>query len=281
MASAIASGTARHDDATLATSDGCHHCGESLPPQPSRLELDGAWRAFCCDGCAAAARWIGEASLGDYYRLRSERGGRVGDDPVDLAVWDRDELLAEHARDVDGGREITLLTDGMRCAACAWLIDRVLAREPGVLEAGANAMTGRIRIAWDPAATPLSGPLRRLVALGYRPCLARGEAIERERRRQRNRDLVRIGIAGLGSMQAMMLAGSLYLDTTGSMPLPTRDFFRWLTFLAATPVVFYAGWPFIAGAWRELRHRQLGMDTLIAGSTLLAYFASVVETIRG
>ena len=281
MASAIASGTARHDDAMLAATDGCHHCGESLPPHPTRLELDGTSRAFCCDGCAAAARWIGEADLGDYYRLRSERGGRVGDDPVDLAVWDRDELLAEHARDIDGGREITLLTDGMRCAACAWLIDRVLAREPGVLEAGANAMTGRIRIAWDPAATPLSGPLRRLVALGYRPYLARGEAIERERRRQRNRDLVRIGIAGLGSMQAMMLAGSLYLDTTGSMPVPTRDFFRWLTFLASTPVVFYAGWPFIAGAWRELRHRQLGMDTLIAGSTLLAYFASVVETIRG
>src|SRR5699024_11201513 len=87
--------------------------------------------------------------------------------------------------------------------------------------------------------------------------------------------------AGLGSMQAMMLAGSLYLDTTGSMPVPTRDFFRWLTFLAATPVVFFAGWPFITGAWRELRNRQLGMDTLIASSTLLAYFASVYGTVRG
>ncbi len=281
MAAALSPGRARPTDALLADSGGCHHCGEVLPASPARVELDGASRLFCCDGCAAAAQWIREADLGDYYQLRSQHAGRVGTDPVDLAVWDRDELLAEHAHDVPGGREITLLTDGMRCAACAWLIDRALTREPGIMEAGANAVTGRIRITWDPAETSLSRPLQRLVALGYRPYLASGEARERENRRQRNRDLIRIGIAGLGSMQAMMLAGSLYLDTTGSMPIPTRDFFRWLTFLAATPVVFYAGWPFLIGAWRELRHRQLGMDTLIAGSTLLAYFASVVGTIRG
>ena len=281
MAAVLSPGQTRRDDALLADTGGCHHCGEVLPASPSCVELDGASRRFCCDGCAAAAHWIREADLGDYYQLRSQHAARVDTDPVDLAVWDRDELLAEHAHDIPGGREITLLTDGMRCAACAWLIDRVLAREPGVLEAGANAVTGRIRVAWNPAETALSQPLQRLVALGYRPYLASGEAREREHRRQRNRDLIRIGIAGLGSMQAMMLAGSLYLDTTGSMPVPTRDFFRWLTFLASTPVVFYAGWPFIAGAWRELRHRQLGMDTLIAGSTLLAYFASVVGTIRG
>jgi Cu2+-exporting ATPase len=54
-----------------------------------------------------------------------------------------------------------------------------------------------------------------------------------------------------------------------------------VTFLVSTPVVFYAGWPFLSGSWRELRERRLGMDTLIATSTLLAYFASLVETIRG
>ncbi len=281
MTVALTSGVPPRTDALLGDTGGCHHCGEALPAHPARVELDGMPRAFCCDGCAAAAQWIREADLGDYYRLRSEHAGRVDPDPVDLAVWDRDELLGEHAHDIDGGREITLLTDGMRCAACAWLIDRVLAREPGVLEAGANAVTGRIRLAWDPQLTTLSRPLQRLVTLGYRPYLASGEARESAKRRQRNRDLIRVGVAGMGAMQAMMLAGSLYLDTNGSMPLPTRDFFRWLTFLVSTPVVFYAGWPFITGAWRELRHRQLGMDTLIAGSTLLAYFASVVGTIRG
>jgi len=45
--------------------------------------------------------------------------------------------------------------------------------------------------------------------------------------------------------------------------------------------VFYSGWPFLAGMAREWRGRRIGMDTLVAGSTLLAYGASLVETIRG
>ena len=264
---------------------GCFHCGEALPEPPARLVLDGEPREFCCSGCAAAAQWIRDARLDDYYRLRSQPASRVGTDNPDLAAWDREELLAGHARDVmlggTRGREITVLSDGMHCAACAWLIDRALQRDPGVLETSANAVTGRIRIAWDPQRAPLSRLLARLAALGYRPYLAAGEERERERRRERNRALLRIGLAGLGAMQAMMFAEALYLDTSGSMPLPTRDFFRWITFMVSTPVVFWAGWPFIAGAWRELRLRRPGMDTLVAGSTLLAYFASVAGTVRG
>ena len=265
-----------------AASDGrCFHCDEALAAAPVRLRVDGAERGFCCDGCAAAAQWIRDAALDDYYRLRSAPAARVSTDAADLALWDREEVLAEHASAIAGGRELTLVTDGMRCAACAWLVDRALAREPGVLEVSANAVTGRIRIAWDPARTPLSAPLRRLLALGYRPYLATGEARERAQRRDRNRWLLRLGVAGLGAMQAMMFAEALYLDTAGEMSHPMRDFLRWVTFLVSTPVVFYAGWPFLSGAWRELRRRRAGMDTLVAASTLLAYVASLVETVRG
>ncbi len=259
----------------------CFHCAEPLPPNAVSVVAAGAGRDYCCAGCAAAAEWIAHAKLDDYYQLRSQPAARVGTDPVDLTAWDREDVLADHAREVDGGREIVLLTDGMRCAACAWLIDRALSREPGVAEVCANAVTGRIRINWQPQRTPLSAVLRVLVSLGFRPYLASGEGRERERRAARNRDLLRLGLAGLGAMQAMMFAEALYLDTGGQMPLPTRDFFRWITFLVSTPVVFYAGWPFLLGAWRELHHRRLGMDTLVATSTLLAYCASVVETVRG
>ncbi|UNK58404.1 cadmium-translocating P-type ATPase [Pseudoxanthomonas daejeonensis] len=267
--------------ASVAVAGTCHHCGEALPTHACVQELDGQARAFCCQGCAAAAEWIARAELDGYYRLRNANAGRVGDELPDLSVWDRSDVQAEHSRVVEGGREITVLTDGMRCAACAWLIDRAMAREPGVTDATANAVTGRIRITWDPARTTLSAPLQRLAMLGYRPYLAGSEALERERVRDRRRWLLRLGIAGLGTLQAMMLAEALYLDFDNTMPVPTRDFFRWLTFLLSTPVVFYSGWPFIAGAMRELRERRLGMDVLVAGSALLAYFASLFETIRG
>ena len=265
----------------MRASSTCYHCGEPVIGEPIPGLAADADHEFCCNGCAAAAAWIGEAALGDYYRLRSANGGRVGIELPDFAAWDREAVLAEHSREVDGGREITVLTDTMRCAACAWLIDRALRREPGVLDAVANAITGRVMIRWDPQRTAVSTLMARLAALGYRPWLATGEAREQAQRRERRRWLLRIGVAGLGAMQAMMFAEALYFDTRGEMAIATRDFFRWITFLVSTPVVFYSGWPFLEGMARELRGRRLGMDTLIAGSTLLAYFASLVETLRG
>lgn len=259
----------------------CFHCGEALPSQPVMVRLDGAQRHMCCSGCAAAATWIRDAGLADYYRLRTADGGKADEVALDFSAWDREDLLAEHSRSVGGVREITVLVEGIRCAACAWLIGRALGDMAGVIEAEPNAVTGRLHLRWDPQATPLSRVLDRLARLGYRPHLATGEAAEAARTAER-RDLIkRMAVAGIGTLQAMMFAEALYLDFSNTMPEATRDFFRWLTFLVSTPVVFYAGKPFISGMINELKLRRFGMDTLIASSVLIAYLASLVETLRG
>ncbi len=259
----------------------CFHCGEALGADAVVSRIDGAAHDFCCRGCAGAAEWIATAGLADYYRLRQAEAARVDAADDDLSLWDRPEVQAEHVRRLPEGSQITVLTDGMRCAACAWLIDRALRRRAGVREVVANAVTGRIRITWDAAAARLSEVLGDLSALGYRVHLSPGQAREDARRRERRIAILRLGVAGLGAMQAMMFAEALYLDTAREMSIPMRDFLRWVAFLLSTPVVFYSGWPFLAGMWNELRLRRFGMDTLVATSVLLAYFASLFETIRG
>ena len=261
--------------------EACFHCGEVLPANPAQGSVHGRVERFCCAGCASAAMWITGAGLGDYYQLRTASAGRVGTEPTDLDAWDREDVIAQYVRNVPGGREIVLATDGMHCAACAWLIDRALSREPGVGEVSANAVTGRIRLVWNPARNRLSAILARLQSLGYRPYLAGSLDTERARRREYYRWVLRLGLAGIVAVQTMMFTEALYLDTSGQMPLATRDFFRWLAFLLATPVVFYAGFPFLAGAWREMSHRTAGMNTLVAASILLAWAGSTVETLRG
>lgn len=46
-------------------------------------------------------------------------------------------------------------------------------------------------------------------------------------------------------------------------------------FILATPVVFYSGWMFMAGAVRALKSRTLDMSVLIATGVLAAYLASI------
>ena len=84
--------------AELAIGEGhCFHCAEALPAQPVRVEVDGEPRAFCCDGCSAAAVWIREARLTDYYQLRREAADRVGNAAGDHEAAPR-QRLAAHAK---------------------------------------------------------------------------------------------------------------------------------------------------------------------------------------
>ena len=260
----------------------CYHCGDPLPATPLRARINDVEHLMCCSGCASAAQWIAGSGLGDYYRLREGDSVRVQEAPPDLSVWDRDDVQAEHVRTTtDGGCEITLVVEGMHCAACAWLIDRAMRRQDGIEDVSANAVTGRVELRWQAGLTRLSTLLDRLHRLGYRPYLASGDELERGRRLARRRLLLRLGVAGLGAMQVMMFSEALYLDTANEMPTATRDFFRWIAVLVSTPVVFFSGWPFIAGLWREVSLRRLGMDTLIGGSILLAWSASLLQTLRG
>jgi Cu+-exporting ATPase len=52
-----------------------------------------------------------------------------------------------------------------------------------------------------------------------------------------------------------------------------------LLLIIATPVQFWAGWQFYAGAWGGLKHRTTNMNTLIAIGTSVAYLFSLAVTV--
>jgi len=260
---------------THATATTCFHCGESLAAD--RIDVDG--HLYCCSGCAAAQRFIRDNGLDDYYRLRTQPGSRPT--PTSLVAFDDPDILAHYSITTDQGHTIDVAVDGMHCAACAWLIGESLRRCSGVVDAHANFVAGRAHVVWSQDMSPLSTILGHIERLGYRVSLAGTAAQQSGRTRERRTQLLRIGIAGLATMQAMMFSEALYLDTAGEMAIATRDLFRWLTMLTASPVLLFAAWPFWRGAMNEWRLRRFGMDTLSSVSILLAFGASVFETLRG
>ena len=54
------------------------------------------------------------------------------------------------------------------------------------------------------------------------------------------------------------------------------DISRWTQFILSTPVVLWAGWPFLVRGWQSIRNRALNMFTLIAIGVGAAYFFSAV-----
>lgn len=268
------------------TSPTCWHCGEPLPAADApQACIGGAFHAVCCNGCRAAAEWIDQLGLADYYRLRSApavRAAEVEQSARDAATWARPELARHVLRKLDTDHsEAIMLVEGLRCAACVWLIERMLGALPGVTTVQVNAAARRARIVWDDSLCSLPRILDAFARAGYRALPLDAAAIDDARKRESRAALKRLVVAGFGAMQAMMYASGLYLGTFDATDASTRDLLRWFGLLVATPVVFYAARPFFSGAMRSLAARQLGMDVPVALAIALIYGASLVESIRG
>lgn len=54
---------------------------------------------------------------------------------------------------------------------------------------------------------------------------------------------------------------------------------HWMQFILSTPVVFFAGWPFLEKSWRSIVNRSLNMFTLIALGIGTAYFYSALAVL--
>ncbi len=217
-----------------------------------------------------AAAIIRGAGLERYYTERSEFAPRpVGDKSLD---WSAVAVTSTP----EGQCEARLVVDGLRCASCVWVTERVLERTPGVARATVSYATGRAILRWNPGQTDLSTLARRIAALGYRP-----RPLGAERAPDRSL-MTRMGVATIAALAIMGLYEGLYAGWWyGSMDPRYAALFRWLSLAFATPVTFWCAEPFFTGAWGALRHRVLHMDLPIALGVAILYVHGLVETLRG
>ena len=200
----------------------CYHCGEPLAAAATiRATLAGSTHGFCCTGCKAAAEWLHQSGLADYYDLRSVPTARV-DLLLQFGDWDSSSFRRMYVRESDGISECDLSIAHVRCAACAWLIERVAGRLPGVESILVDPATTSARLRFDPAQTSLGAIATHLSSIGYPPSVVHDAPAAASGRRA---SLKRLAVAGLGAMQAMMFTEALYWGE-GTLDVGTRDFFR-------------------------------------------------------
>jgi Cu2+-exporting ATPase len=255
----------------------CDHCLIEFPEREAvRDEIRGGPKVFCCHGCQGVYRLINDEGLDDFYRRRKGWApGPVTAAPVDVSAF------TGSLRPAGGEVETDIVLDGIRCASCVWLNEKVLARTPGVTFARVNYATHRARLRWDPERTGLADILNRITAIGYTPKPFIARAFEEEQRRASRDLLTRFGTAAFLSMQLMIFSAALYAGYFQGIEPGLKDLFHWIELALTTPVVFYAGWPFLAGAARGIRNIAFNMDVLIAGGAGSAYVYSIHQMFAG
>ena len=258
----------------------CDHCLLEFPEREAvRETVDGVERVFCCTGCQGIHRLIREEGLGAFYEGRRwEEGGVAATPGAPLEV----EAFRAAVREAKGGlEEIDVYVEGIRCASCVWLNERLLSRTPGVAFARVNYATHRARIRWDPSRAGLEAVLGRIRAAGYLP-KPYGETEGQAAQRRETRDLlVRLGTAGFLSSQLMVTSIALYAGYFEGIDASTRRLLEWVSLGLTLPVYLYAGAPFLRNTVKSLRHGRFNMDALIALGSGAALVYSVWQMFRG
>jgi Cu2+-exporting ATPase len=259
----------------------CFHCGLPVPPQATfRAVVADAERDFCCLGCESVCQAIYAAGLEGFYQ-RTPEGTLLAPPPAppkDLEIYDIEEVQEEFV-DIKSGqrgeiRSIHLLVEGIHCAACLWLIERSLQPINGVLKASVNLSGKRLHLEWDNERIHLSNILQKLASIGYAALPFDPEAAEGEIKKQNRAMLFRMAFSGFTMMNLLWISIALY---SGADRGEFRQMFQWIGFALATPTLFYAGWPFLKGAYTGLRSRHLGMDLPIAiGASITWAYSSYI-----
>jgi len=182
---------------------------------------------------------------------------------------------------------VSFPVEGMTCASCVNRITRFLQKVDGVEDANVNLASESATVRYDPSQVAVRDLAAAVDAAGYVARLEQAASGDDER------DLVQVSEArtdrdAAGARHVAALQRRVVVATLLTIPLllglarmtiaPVLPAFLTdplFQLILATPVQFWAGWQFYAGAVKALRHRAADMNTLIAVGTSAAYAYSV------
>ncbi|MFI5357727.1 MAG: heavy metal translocating P-type ATPase metal-binding domain-containing protein, partial [Opitutales bacterium] len=254
-----------------AVSPVCRHCGAPLPDETARTT------GFCCAGCAYVHRLVHEHGLGGYYRIKDTVTA-----PVDSTVFHSRDFAwlatlqqeAEHTAGPATARG-RLGIQGISCAGCVWLIEKLFHQQPGAREIVVNPQLGQMELGWRAGEFSAADFAQKLHAFNYLvgpPDRDQGEA--------ESRALVRrIGLCAAFALNIMLFTLPAYFGMT-------RDFeyarlFGLLALTFATLSLLVGGGYFVQRAWQGIRHGILHLDLPISLGIVGAYLGSLYGWITG
>jgi Cu2+-exporting ATPase len=264
----------------------CFHCGLPVPRGVDiTVEINAKPQPMCCHGCEAVAQAIVDSGMESYYSYRTENAPRAREVvPAfldQLKAYDNPAVQKRFVHEQDELSEVSLILEGIVCAACVWLNERHLQALPGVVDVNINYSNHRALVRWDNSKISLSEILESISRIGY---LAHPYDPDRQQRiieKERKQQLRRLGLAGVLGMQVMILAVALYTGEWWGMDEAFRGFFRWTSLLMTIPVLVFASRVFFTSALRDLKQKRAGMDVPVSLGIGIAFTASVAHTITG
>lgn len=260
----------------------CNHCqlefDESVMIQEEDLKL-----YFCCNGCQGVYHILQDDGLTSFYE---KIGKNVLSKPIaigkDSSAFDSDSFKQRYIKTTsEGFSRVDLIIEGIHCAACIWLNEKILDETDGIIEASINFTNNKAKIVWDENIVDLARIIDKIRSIGYN-AYPYDKTINEQNALKKNRDyFLRMSVAIFASMNIMMIGVAKYTGFFTGMSESMTQMVHFAEWLFATPVLFYSGWIFFRGAYFGLRNKIINMDFLVITGASLTYIYSLYVLFGG
>jgi Cu+-exporting ATPase len=232
---------------------------------------------FCCNGCQGVYHLLQDDGLDSFYeKVGNSKLAPPLESDDNIQNFDLESFQQRYVkRTSEGFSKIDLVIEGIHCAACVWLNEKILDDTEGVLEASINFTNNKAKIIWDEETLKLSEIIEKIRSIGYNayPYMQSAEDIKVS---SAQRDyFMRMALAIFGSMNVMMIGVAKYAGYFSGIKAENLHLVHLAEFLFATIVLFYSGWIFFRGAYYGLKNRIINMDLLVSGGALITYIYSL------
>ena len=266
----------------------CFHCG--LPVADSldiSIDYLGEKKPMCCHGCEAVAQAIINSGMDDFYKYRTASLDKpeeiVPEFLQQLKAYDTPEIQHKFVTETSAEHilEVSLILEGITCAACVWLNEKHLNSLNGIISANINYSNHRALVRWDNSKIQLSEILESISRIGYLAHPYDPEQHQRILEKERKQQIKRLGLSGLLGMQIMIFAVAMYTGNWWGIDESFKQSFRWISLALTVPILLYASSVFFKAAYRDLTNKRIGMDVPISLGIAIAFGASLMNTING
>ena len=253
----------------------CNHCHLSFDEKIMIKEND---LNFCCGGCQNVYHILKSENLDSFYE---KLGNKTLSAPLhvsndDLVKFDSENFLKNYTTITkDGFTQIDLILEGIHCAACVWLNEKILYDTKGIIEANINFTTNKARVVFNSEILKLSEIIKKIRSIGYNAYAYDSSVADKQASKAKQDYFVRIMVAVVCTMNIMMLSVAKYTGFFTGMSPEVKDMIHFAEFLLTTPVLFFSGFVFYKGAYFGIKNRMVNMDLLVSTGATMTYIYSL------
>ena len=259
----------------------CSHC--HLEFDESMMINEGSDLHFCCNGCQGVYHLLKSDGLDSFYE---KIGKNTIAPPIalneDSSNFDLESFAQRYIKTTsEGFKSVDLIIEGIHCAACVWLNEKVLHNTNGVVEANINFTNNKAHIIWDDDEIALSEIINKIRSIGYNAYPYDQTQGEKQAIKQNRDYMLRMSIAIFCSMNIMMIGVAKYTGFFTGMDKEILELVHMAEFIFSTPVLFFSGWIFFRGAYFGLKNKIINMDFLVSSGATLTYIYSLYVLFTG